>query len=264
MELGKVYAIISGKGGVGKTTSAINIGGAINSCDKEVVIIDANITTPNIGLHLGAPIVPVSLNHVLANKAMPEEAIYVHKSGMKILPASLSTANAEKIEHNRLSHITKKIRRIFDYAILDSSAGLGSEAKSAIRAADDVIIVANPEMASVTDALKAIKLAEQMRKDILGYILTRYTGKSHELSLPAVQDMLEVQMLGIVPEDEAVKKSQCLKDAVVHTHPDSKAAKAYHKITRKILGPEYAKGQAGKIPETRESIFRKLMKKMGF
>ena len=60
-----IYSIVSGKGGVGKTTSCINLGAALNKTGEEVIIVDANLTTPNIGLHLGAPIVPITLNHVL-------------------------------------------------------------------------------------------------------------------------------------------------------------------------------------------------------
>ena len=65
--MAKVYAIISGKGGVGKTTSTINLGTSLNKLGEDVIIIDGNLTTPNIGIHLGAPIVPITLNHILNN-----------------------------------------------------------------------------------------------------------------------------------------------------------------------------------------------------
>ena len=64
----KIIVITSGKGGVGKTTSAINIGAAINSFGGDVVVIDANMSTPNVGLHLNSPEVPINLNHVLQKK----------------------------------------------------------------------------------------------------------------------------------------------------------------------------------------------------
>ena len=76
----KAIAVVSGKGGVGKTTSAINLAAALNFFGKDVVILDANLTTPNVGLHLGAPIVPVNLNHVLSGKASIVDAIYEHES----------------------------------------------------------------------------------------------------------------------------------------------------------------------------------------
>jgi len=88
--MAKIYAIISGKGGVGKTTTTINLGISLNLLGEDVIIIDANLTTPNIGIHLGAPIVPTTINRVLNNQAKLEDAIYEHESGTKIMPASLS------------------------------------------------------------------------------------------------------------------------------------------------------------------------------
>ena len=133
--------IISGKGGVGKTTSTINLGASMNSFGKEVIIVDANLTTPNVGLHLGSPIVPVTLNHVMNDKAKVEEAIYEHESGTKILPSSLSINELKNIDHEKLIDVTKKLRKIADHILLDSSAGLGEEAKAAIKSGDEIIIV---------------------------------------------------------------------------------------------------------------------------
>jgi septum site-determining protein MinD len=87
--MSRLIAVISGKGGVGKTTTAINLGTALNKFGKDVIIVDANLTTPNVGLHLGAPIVPVNLNHVLLGKAKVADAVYEHESGTKIVPSSL-------------------------------------------------------------------------------------------------------------------------------------------------------------------------------
>ena len=100
--MSKIYAIVSGKGGTGKTTSAINLGTSLNHLGEDVLIIDGNLATPNIGIHLGAPIVPITLNHVLNGKAKIEEAIYEHESGTKIIPASLSLKQAEKINYRKL------------------------------------------------------------------------------------------------------------------------------------------------------------------
>jgi septum site-determining protein MinD len=267
--MGKVYVIISGKGGVGKTTSAINLGLSINDLGKETIIVDGNLTTPNVGLQLGSPIVPITLNHVINNKAKPEEAIYEHESGTKIMPASLSIGELNDVNHERLYEVTKKLRKIADVIILDSSAGLGEEAKSAIKAADEVVIVTNPEISAVTDALKTIKVAEQMEKKITGVIVTRHEGKKWEMDLPTVKDMLEVPILGVVPEDYAVKESQGFKSAVVKSHPRSKAAKAYAKIARRMLGPEFSREEARKRAKEeraakKESLLQRFFKKFRF
>lgn len=77
----KIIVITSGKGGVGKTTSAINLGAAINYFGGDVAVIDANLSTPNIGIHLNCPEVPINLNHVLQKKAEVFESVYEHESG---------------------------------------------------------------------------------------------------------------------------------------------------------------------------------------
>lgn len=236
--MAKIYGIISGKGGVGKTTSAINLGAALNSLGQDVVVVDANLSTPNVGLHLGSPIVPVTLNHILNNKAKLEEAIYEHHSGLKILPSSLSTKELKKIKHENLTNLGKQLKKLTNQIILDSSAGLGKEAEAVINAADEIILVTQPEMPSVTDALKSAKLAEQLKKPMTGFILARHKGKKTELPLDNIKDLLELPLLGIIPEDKNMQKALSLKNAIVHTHPRSKASKSYMEIARKLLGEE--------------------------
>lgn len=241
--MSKVFVITSGKGGVGKTTSAINLAAAINSFKEDVTVIDANLTTPNIGLHLGAPVVPVSLTHVLQGKADVDEAIYEHESGIKILPCSLSIKELDKIKPRKLEDVTKKLKKLSDYVIVDSSAGLGEEALAAISASDEVIIVTNPEMPAVTDALKAAKIAESMGKQVRGVIITRVQKDGLDMPYANIKSMLEIPVLGIVPEDKSIRKSLSMKNAVVHTHPNSRAARAYLEIAAKIIGrpaPKYS------------------------
>ena len=238
--MAKVYAIISGKGGTGKTTSAINLGTALNHLGEDVVIVDGNLTTPNIGIHLGAPIVPVTLNHVLNGEAKLEDAIYEHESGTKIIPASLSLKDSERINYKKMSEITRKLKKITNHVLIDSAAGLGEEAKSSIYCCDEIIIITNPEIAAVTDALKTIKLAQEMKKPITGIIITRYQGRANEMSVSNITDMLENHLLGIIPEDDAIKYSQVVRNAVIHTHPKSMAAKSYITTTRRLLGEDVA------------------------
>jgi septum site-determining protein MinD len=263
--MGKVYVVISGKGGVGKTTSSINLALCMNEFGKEVIIVDANMTTPNVGLHLGSPIVPITLNHVINDDAKVEEAIYEHESGTKIMPASLSIGELNKIKHEKLPEVTKKLRKIADIILLDSSAGLGEEAKSAIKSADEVIIITNPETSAVTDALKTIKLAEAMDKKVVGVIVTRHEDKKWEMEIPTIKDMLEVPILGVIPEDDSVKESQRMKNGVVKTHPRSRAARSYNKIARRILGPEYMKKVEDKAQKKskKEGLLSRILRKLG-
>ncbi len=234
--MSKIYAITSGKGGVGKTTTVVNLGAAINRFKEDVLLVDANLSTPNLGLHFGAPIVPVSLNHVLQGKADMDEAVYEHESGLKIIPSSLSLKSLERINLNTVKDIAKDLRKVSELIILDSAAGLGDEAKVSINTADEIIIVTNPNILSVTDSLKTIKLAEELGKPVRGIILTRVKNDRTEMPMQSIKDMLEVPILGIVPEDKYVQESLIKKNAVIHTRPRSKSSKAYMDIAAKLLG----------------------------
>ncbi|MSS74372.1 septum site-determining protein MinD [Candidatus Pacearchaeota archaeon] len=235
----KVITITSGKGGVGKTTTAINLGAALNYFGKEVIVVDANLTTPNVGLHLGAPIVPVNLNHVMQGKAKVTEAIYEHESGTKIIPSSLSVRELRNINHSKLKEISKKLRGMAEYVIFDSAAGLGDEAICSIEAADELIIVTNPEITAVTDALKTLKLAQEMGKPVRGVIVTRVTGDKNEMAISNIKEMLDLPILGVIPNDKKILASLRRKDAVLHTFPYSKSALAYKKIAAKMAGVSY-------------------------
>jgi len=235
----RLIVITSGKGGVGKTTTAVNLGAAMKYFNADVLVIDANLTTPNLGLHLGSPEAPVNLNHILNKKAEPFEAVYEHESGMKIIPASLAITELKKIQYNELKKYKKDFKKLSEYIIIDSSAGLGEEAVSSLHLADEIIVITNPEMPAITDALKTVKLAEQMKKKVIGVIMTRVRKNDFEMQPEVVKDMLEIPILGMVPEDICVQESLGMKDAVVHTHPKSKAARAYKEIAAKLLDIEY-------------------------
>jgi septum site-determining protein MinD len=237
--MNKIIVITSGKGGVGKTTTAINLGAAMNYFGKDVLVMDGNFSTPNVGIHLNSPEVPINLNHVLLGKANPLEAVYKHESGLKIMPSSLSIKELKKVRPERINDFKKDFKKLSDYTIVDSAAGLGSEALATMELADDIIIITNAEMPAITDALKTIKLAEQMKKRVLGVIVTRVRKDDIEMTPETVKDMLEIPILGMIPEDTNVRRSLNQKDAVVHTHPQSNASRAYKEIAAKIVNAEY-------------------------
>jgi len=235
----KIIVITSGKGGVGKTTTTINLAAAMNHFGEDVLIIDGNLTTPNVGIHLNSPEVPINLNHVLTKKAEPFEAVYEHESGLKIMPSSLSLKELKKIKPERIKDFKEDFRKLSDCIIVDSAAGLGTEAMSTIDMADELIIITNPEMPAITDALKTIKLAEEQKKIVMGVIITRVKKNDIEMSPETVKEMLEVPILGMIPEDVSISRALRQKGAVVHTHPKSNAARAYKEIAAKLLDVEY-------------------------
>jgi len=189
------------------------------------------------------------LNHVLKGKADIEDAIYEHSSGMKIIPSSLSVKELTKFNTKKIPEIAKQLSKICDYVIIDSAAGFGEEVIATLEAADEIIVVTNPEMPAVTDALKTVKVARGMNKHVNGVVVTRHTNAKYEMPLSSIKSMLEAQIIGVVPEDKAVKEALNIRDAVVHTHPRSKVSKKYYEIAQKVTGEkiEEKKGFLGRV-----------------
>lgn len=100
--MGKLIVVSSGKGGVGKTTTCVNLASALVHKGLDVVLVDGNLTTPNVGLHLGLTKFPITYNDVLKGNANIEDAIYVHPLGFKILPGSLSMKSFSEVNSRKL------------------------------------------------------------------------------------------------------------------------------------------------------------------
>ena len=255
----RIIACISSKGGVGKTTSSINLAAAINFFNKSVTVVDANLTTPDLGVYLGVPIVPITLHDVLRGKNDITEAIYLHKSGMRVIPASISLQDAKRTQSEKLSSVIEKLNGTTEFIIIDCPPGLGKEAILTLKAADEVLIITNPEMPSVTNALKSVKLCQEMKKEILGIVVTKTNAKNVDMPINDIQDILETPVIEIIPEDRAIKFSQAKKDAVIHTHPESASAVQYKRLAAELIGINYNQ----ELPK-QDNVFEFILKWFGF
>mgnify|MGYP001597581078 CR=1 FL=1 len=233
----KVICCISGKGGVGKSTSAINLGMALHQFGKNTAVLDANLTTPNVGIYLGVPSVPNTIHHVLNdNRKNLKNAVYHHPSGLKIIPGDLGVSKISSLKMEKLKTVLADIEGLFDYVIVDGAAGLGKEATSALDASDKVLIITNPEMAAVTDALKTVQVVKRMRKQILGVVLTRFRDDGIDMRVKDIENLLEYPILTIIPEDKNVRKANARGKALLDKYPESDASVAYKELAAKILG----------------------------
>ncbi|MEK6917071.1 MAG: AAA family ATPase, partial [Nanoarchaeota archaeon] len=105
----KFIVIASSKGGVGKTTTAINLGTALTLFGRNVVVVDCNFSTPNVSIYLGSPQVPVTLQDVMKEGKHISEALYMHSHGLKIIPASPSLKHRDKIDMKKLGSLLKDL-----------------------------------------------------------------------------------------------------------------------------------------------------------
>lgn len=234
----RIIVCASGKGGSGKTTLSTNLGTALAKMGKDVTILDANLTTPNLGMHLGVPLFPVTLHDVLKGKAEIWDAVYKHESGLKIIPAGISLKDLKGIDARDLPNTILDLLGNTDILIVDAAAGLGKEALAAFESADELLLVTNPELPAVADALKAIKMAEQVGTKVSGVVVNRRTGRSHEMTNTEIKNLLDTEILAEIPEDLAVQESIAKRTPVVYHKPNSKASNAIKQLAATIAGEE--------------------------
>ncbi len=235
----RIITISSGKGGVGKTTLTANLGAAMNDMGKKVLVVDTNLTTPNLGFHLGVPLYPKTLHDVLRGEAYPEEATYTHPTGLNIIPAGISITDMKSCDGTGLDNVILDLVGEHDVILLDGAAGLGKEGLSSIKAADEMIVVTNPQLATVTDALKAVKMGEEMGTHIIGVVLNRKTGKPSDLSIEEVEALLGHQVIAELDDHDTVQDALASKTPVVHFAPDSKPAHEIKRLAASLVGLEY-------------------------
>jgi len=231
--------VASGKGGVGKTTVVSNLSAALAAFKKSVIAIDGNLTTSNLGLHLGISMYPITLQDVLRGKANIRDAIYHHHDGFKVVPADVSMDKVMSPEAHRLLDVFYRLVGDADFVLIDSAAGLGKEASSAIKAADEMIIVTNPELTALTDALKIILLAKTFETKNIGVVVNRVRNEPHEFPLNEIEGFLNAPLLGRVHEDHRVRKAIAEKRPVVTHSPKSIASQQFMAIAAKLVGEEY-------------------------
>lgn len=249
-------AIASAKGGVGKTTTAINLTSALSQFGRNVVLVDGNYTKPNVGLMLGITKVDATLHHTLRGEEHIEEAVYIHPSGIQVIPGSIIY---EEIHQNHIKKIEDAIlplRGKCEAVVIDCGPGYSEETLDVLNLADSVILVTNPELTSITDTLRTKKLCKDKGINILGVVVTHTKHDNNHIELYDIETILEEKIIAEIPFDEHIPDSMHRKYPVIFCTPESKSAIAYKKLAANIIGEEYK-------PETNENLFNYLLKKLG-
>jgi cell division ATPase MinD len=184
----RAYTITSGKGGVGKTTLTVNLGISLSLLERETYILDADIGMANMALILGMDEVPVTLHEVLAGKADIEDAIYEGPAGVKVVPSGISLQGFQQADPDKLRDVMHKLVDRCEFLLIDAPSGISKEGVVPLSVADQVILVVNPELASMADALKTKILCEVMGGNVYGAILNR-AARNIPNSVPIVSRM---------------------------------------------------------------------------
>ena len=236
----KVIGILSGKGGVGKTTLTFNLGTALNDFGKNTLIVDGNLTTPNLGIHAGIPLYPTTLHDVLKGKVDVYDVMHVLPSGLKIIPASINLNDLRGVDPEYLSSTLRNLIGKLDFILIDGAPGLGKESLSVLKSSNEVIGITIPDLSALTDLLKSIKLVEKYKKKYLGSIINMVKNKKYEPKKDHIMTMLgETEILGAIPHDENVRYASARRIPVIYHKPNSKASLKIKSIAAKLAGKEF-------------------------
>jgi septum site-determining protein MinD len=257
----RAYTITSGKGGVGKTTLTVNLGISLSLLDRETYILDADIGMANMALILGMDEVPVTLHEVLAGKADIEDAIYEGPAGVKVVPSGISLQGFQQADPDKLRDVMHKLVDRCEFLLIDAPSGISKEGVVPLSVADQVILVVNPELASMADALKTKILCEVMGGNVYGAILNRAGQEHTELRSHSVEDVLGVRVVDVVPEDASVRKAAAYKTPCVLKYPNTDASRAFKRIAAQMSGVEYEEQalepkQEGFVDRLARAVFR--------
>ena len=249
--MAKIIVVTSGKGGVGKTTTAAAFGTGLALQGHKTALVDFDVGLRNLDLIMGCERrVVYDFVNVIQGEAKLQQALIKDKRvpDLQLLAAS-QTRDKEALTADGVERVLTELSQEFDYIVCDSPAGIEKGAHLAMYFADHALVVTNPEVSSVRDSDRILGLlASKTRRAELGQdpvrehlIVTRYAAKRVEkgemLSLDDVKEILAIPILGVIPESRAVLNASNAGTPVI-LEEDTDAGQAYRDTVARFLGEE--------------------------
>ena len=237
--MGELIAVLSGKGGTGKTSVCAGIATALADSGERVLCIDCDIGLRNLDIALGlAQSGPISFLEVCRGEYDLSHALrHPIYEKLAFLTAPVN-CRAEDIDLIAFAAMLRQARLQFDYVFLDAPAGVDLGFKLCAAYADRVLMVTNPEPAAVRDAACAGQLLEKMGKANVRLVVNRVNPELFDIMDMTVDDVMDgagLPLQGIVPEDCNVTLAAVFEKPLIN-YTKKGAAAACRRIAKRIQG----------------------------
>ncbi|WP_270939064.1 nucleotide-binding protein [Falsiroseomonas oryzae] len=241
---GRVIAVASGKGGVGKTWFAITLAQALAQAGRRVVLVDADLGLANADVQLGlAP--ELDLGAVLAGRVSAEAALLAHLAGFYLLPGrsgSGALAGLGGVGLDAALALPRRLAASFQEVVLDLGAGLGTAQRQLLAAADLPLVLATEEPTSLTDSYAVLKLLAQDAPARAPRLVVNMAGSAaggqrvHATLDGATRRFLDrpLALAGVVRRDGKVPDAIRAQIPLLTRHPTSTAAADVQAIARSV------------------------------
>lgn len=251
----KVIAITGGKGGVGKTLTAVNLGAALAGLGRSTMLLDADLGMANADVLLGLR-ARLNLEHVVSGECGLEDVILTAPSGLRVVPASSGSFNMATLgrpQHAGLIHAFSQLLDPLDVLLVDTGAGVGDTVVTFTEAAQRIVVLVCDEPASLTDAYGLIKVLTRRRPGskfeiVANMVETPAHGRElYEKLMRVCHRFLGItpSYFGYVPNDDYLRQAIRAQAPVVEAFPGSPSARAFQRLALAADGwtaPSHARG----------------------
>lgn len=275
-KVARIITVTSGKGGVGKSNTAINLAIQFTKMGKKVVIFDADFGLANIEVMFGA-IPKYNLSDLVYRGKKIQEIITKGPLDIDFISGGSGIDALMNLDNEQLSYLVQclgELEKTADIIIIDTGAGISNHVLEFVISSQEVLLVTTPEPTSLTDAYSLLKALDRnpgyskkntMIKVIVNKVESHEEGRNlfHKLDTVVKRFLdIEISYLGIVPQDTNLTRAVMQQIPISMKNPAAKSARAYEALAAKLLnsGTKAEEGKRG-LAEVFSGFLKKKIKR---